>query len=335
MRVVSMTLALLALLASASLASPSAPAPAAEAGDRLGRGWAVVTRTAAVVRADKVTLGDIAEPFGEFPAPTWERIKGLELFAAPEKGRQLVVNPDQLRAAMVAALGETGADVVSVRGGLTLQRGGFVITGNDIRGQLVAFLTERVLRVAETGAEPAVRDLAVPESIFLPEDFSRLEIEEPKALRPGKVHLKLRALTADGRVLRAVTASAFLDLWAAVPCAARPINTGETVTPEMIAHERKNLAYLRGEPARIQVGARARRPLGQGQPVYADDLEALPVVVKGATVQLLYEGSTVRLAIDAQALADGRFGDVIPVRNLQSGAQVQATVVGESTVAVR
>ncbi len=334
MRLVFLLTAMLLAGVVLAAASPASAPVAADAGLQ-GRGWAVVTRTAAVVGEARVTLGDVADPYGAFPAPTWERIKGLELFPAPDKGRQVVVNPEQMRAALVQVLGETGVDVVSIRGSLTLQRGGFVIQGADLRRQLVAFLTERARAAMEQEGELAVRDLAVPEALFLPEDFSRLHIEEPKSLQPGKTHLRLKAVTADGRVLRSVTASAFLDFWVAVPCAARPINTGDTVTPEMIAHERKNLAYLRGEPARIRTGARAKRPIGQGQPVYADDLEALPVVVKGSTVQLFYEGSNVRLVIDAQALADGRYGDVIPVRNLQSGAQVQATVTGDATVVVR
>jgi len=335
-RILLRILPLLALLASVAV-SFAAPVPAAPAagGEVQGRSWAVVTRSAAVVRTDKVTLGDIADPYGDFPAPTWERIKDLQLFDAPDKGRQSVVNPDLIRAALVQVMGEAGANVVSIRGSLSIQRGGFVLTGDDLRRQLVAFLTPRTKGLGGGAAEPGIRDLAVPETIFLPEDFSRLEIEEPKNLQPGKIHVRMRAVTADGRVLRAITATAFLDLWAAVPCAARPINTGETVTPEMIAHERKNVAYLRGEPARIQAGARAKRPIGQGQPIYDDDLEALPVVVKGSTIQLLYEGSSVRLAVEAQALADGRYGDVIPVRNLQSGVQIQAKVVGESTAVVR
>lgn len=329
-------LAALALIAcAAELAAAPSPALQAGAGEAQGRAWAVVTRSAAVVKGEKATLGEVADVYGDFPAPTWERIRGLELFPSPDKGRQIVVNPEQLREALVQALGETGAQIVSVRGSLTVQRGGFVLTGEDLRKQLVAFLTPRTKGLGISGAEPNVRDMAVPEAVFLPDDFFRLEIEEPRNLQPGKLYLKLKAVTADGRVLRAITSTAFLDLWMAVPCAARPINTGDTVTPDMVAHERKNVAYLRGEPARVPAGARARRPIGQGQPIYDDDLEALPVVAKGSMIQLLYEGRSVRLAVEAQALADGRYGDVIPVRNLQSGVQVQATVVGESTVVVR
>lgn len=296
------------------------------------RSFAIVTKQAAVARGGETLVGEVAEPFGEMPRETWERLATIPLFRSPEDGRQVVVNPDVLRQLFVRALGEDGARAVSIRGSLTVQRGGFVVLGEDMRRLVAAYVADRAARL--TG-DVSVRDVSVPEAVFLPEDFNRMDIEAPGELSPGRTSLRLRALTADGRVLRTVPVTAFIDQWVAVPCAARPINTGDVLTPDMISHERKNLAYLKGMPVDMRPGLRAKRPIGRGLPVYAEDVEETPDVARGDIVQLVYEGRAVRLTAEAEALADGRFGETIPVRNVQSGMEIRARVVGRSTVAVR
>jgi flagella basal body P-ring formation protein FlgA len=300
--------------------------------EQQGRAFAIVTRQAAVARGSETLVGEVAEPFGEMPRETWERLAKVPLFRSPENGRQVVINPDVLRQLFARALGDDAARAVSIRGSLTVQRGGFVVLGEDMRRLISAYVADRAARLA---GEVSVRDVSVPEAVFLPEDFSRMDVESQAELSPGRTALRLRALTADGRVLRTVPVTAFVDQWLAVPCAARPINTGDVLTPDMISHERKNVAFLKGAPVEMRPGLRAKRTIGRGLPVYAEDVEETPDVARGDIVQLVYEGRAVRLTAEAEALADGRFGETIPVRNVQSGMEIRARVVGRSTVAVR
>ncbi|EPR41702.1 flagella basal body P-ring formation protein FlgA [Desulfovibrio sp. X2] len=297
-----------------------------------GRSWTIVVRPAATAHGPKVLVGDVADVYGDLPQQTWDKIKAMALCSSPDRGRQVVLNPDQVRALFAAALGDDMARGVSVRTSLAVQRGGFVVSGEELRKLVVAFLTERTKGMA---GEVKVRDIAVPDVLFLPDDFARMGVEQPRQIAPGKISLRLDALTADSRVLRSVAAGAFLDQWVAVPCAARPINTGDVITPDMVVSERKNAAYLKDEPVRVRPGIRAKRPIGQGLAITRDDVAEVPDVVKGATVQLLYRGTNVQLSINAQAMADGSLGEVIPVRNLQSGREVRAVVEGENTVVVR
>jgi flagella basal body P-ring formation protein FlgA len=75
--------------------------------------------------------------------------------------------------------------------------------------------------------------------------------------------------------------------------------------------------------------------VGLDAPLTQDNLEAVPLLAKGASVTLEYKGPTVCLAAPAEALADAAMGQVVAVRNLASGKTVQAVVTGENTVQAR
>lgn len=79
----------------------------------------------------------------------------------------------------------------------------------------------------------------------------------------------------------------------------------------------------------------AVRPMGAGEVIYLSNLEDVPLISRGDTVSLVYEGSFVRLTATAEALADGRAGETIPVRNMQSRREIAAQVVDGGTVVVR
>jgi len=63
-------------------------------------------------------------------------------------------------------------------------------------------------------------------------------------------------------------------------------------------------------------------------------VEPVPVVERGRTVTLVYEGPALRLAVPAQILEDGGVGSRVRVRNLQSQRVVVARVVDSATVRV-
>ena len=127
-----------------------------------------------------------------------------------------------------------------------------------------------------------------------------------------------------------------MDQWLSVPCAARPVNTHDRLGPEHVAFERKNAAFLSGDPwDGRSFGMRVKRPVGAGEVIYAKNLEDVPLVSRGDVVTLEFQGRFVHLSTDAKALSDGKLGERIPVRNLGSNREVIAEVVNASTVVVR
>ena len=268
---------------------------------------------------------------GQAPKGTWGSLSGIELFDAPGRGRVVAVSHDEAARLLKGRLGEAAARCV-LPDQLQVQTGGSVFDAEALARQVLAFLAQRAGQIE---GEAEFKDVQVPPALFLPGDLDRLELALGAEVRPGRVPVLLLVKGPDGRVRGRAAASAFMNLWRTVPCAAKVINRNEAVTPERVTFQRKNMAYVdnpwdgKGGPFRVL------RSVPPGQPLTQDNLEPLPLVVKGGQVLLVYQGRGVQLAVKARSLADGGLGSSVAVRNLQSNKVVLATVVDKDTVVVR
>ncbi|SIO39307.1 flagellar basal body P-ring formation chaperone FlgA [Halodesulfovibrio marinisediminis] len=294
--------------------------------------WHFTVLPAAVVTGDVVLLGDIAKPSGDIAFQSWQNFAKIKLWPAPRKyGRPMSITRPKLRNALQKYLGGMASKAI-LPGSIAIQRGGKVVQKNTL-SQMVTRTISNATQQLE--GEAVLRDMTIPNFIFLRDSKNRLDIEPLRTVQAGRIGIRFREIDPTGQVVRRITGGAFLDLWVTVPCAAIPLNRNELLTPDSITHERKNLAYLRGEPWDGRGGPyRVTRTLGAGTPIFEGDLEGVPVVVKGSRVELVYKGSAIRLSVTAKAMEDGRTGEVIPVRNLQSKRQVYATVLDDSTVII-
>ncbi|RME20796.1 MAG: flagella basal body P-ring formation protein FlgA [Deltaproteobacteria bacterium] len=82
------------------------------------------------------------------------------------------------------------------------------------------------------------------------------------------------------------------------------------------------------------VGMILRRPVKQGQPLRPQWLERPIVVRRGQNVLLQARASGAVVQVVAKALASGRVGDWIPVKNLASGKRVAGRVEQDGLVVV-
>lgn len=317
-------------LAVTLLALAVLPCRAAHAADP---GWSLRIREAACVEGERVRLGDIAEPVGTIRPEVWRELSQQTLWKGPQySGRQQALPRKQIERMLAYYVPEV-AEACVLPGRLVVQRGGRVYGDRALQRLVVDFLTPRA---ASLGGEPEIKDVRVPSFVFLESPFDKLEIALSNDLRPGRVTMLVRAVGEDGRITRRIAASAFVNLWKAVPCAAQPINRHDSVTPDKITFMRKNLAYLdevwdgrSGGPYRMT------RSVGTGRPLEMSFLESEPMVGRGDKVNLVYRGPRITLAVKAEALADGDQGQTVEVRNLQSSKTVLATVVDRNTVMVR
>lgn len=294
--------------------------------------WRMRVREAAVAAGATVTLGDIATPVGEVNAEAWRTLAATALWPAPEEpGRPLIVNKVKLQQVLRDKLGDM-ADLCLLPPSLALQRGGGVLVEDDLRAIVVRTLTPLL------GALPGqaeLKEFRLPPYAFLAHPQQRVVLE-PVQPGPGRLSLRFAVLELDGAVVRRFTGSVFVDLWVDVPCAARPLNKGDFLTPEAVTFMRKNLAHLRDIPWDGRGGPwQAQRAVGTGQVIYQTDLGTQPIIRKGAVVTLVYETATMRLSVQAEAMGDGAPGETIAVRNLQSRKQVYGTVRDGSTVMAR
>ncbi|WP_197498780.1 flagellar basal body P-ring formation chaperone FlgA [Halodesulfovibrio spirochaetisodalis] len=294
--------------------------------------WHFTVFPAAIVKGDTVLLGEIAQPSGDISEESWQNLAKKKLWPAPNRvGRPMAITRPKLRNALQRYLGKMASKAV-LPGSIALQRGGKVVQKNTLSQMVSRSITNATQQL---DGEAVLRDMTIPNFIFLRDAKNRLDIEPLRTVDAGRIAIRFMELDPNGKVVRRVNGGAFLDLWVTVPCAAAPLNRNDILTPEQITYQRKNLAYLRGDAWDGRGGPyRVTRTLGAGTPIFEQDLEIVPVVTKGSRVALIYKGKAIRLSVVALAMEDGRTGEVIPVRNLQSKRTVYATVLNDSTLVI-
>jgi flagella basal body P-ring formation protein FlgA len=315
-------LALLVLLLSAS----------ATAAEPTTRDWRIQVRNAACVAGPTVHLGDIAEASANIPPEIWKDLAAKPLWAAPEKaGHQTALSRERLLAMLRHYLGDEAGSLV-LPAQIVVQRGGRAVDGATLARMGVDFLTERG---AGLRGELEITDLRAPDFIFLPHPGDRLSMLMGEAMRPGRNNLLFEVVSGEGKTTRRFAASAFVNLWRPVACATRPINRLQLVTPDMITFKRKNMAYNQNAWDGTGGPWRVAKSVGTDQVITVESVEPVPVITKGGSINLIYEGNNIRLSVKAVALADAGIGQSIQVRNVQSNRKITGTVLDSETVLVR
>lgn len=295
--------------------------------------WRIKIKSAAVTSGPRVTLGEIAEFYGNLPPKTVRDLSAVELWNAAPKGRRaLTVSRDKLKKVLYHYLGELVSKCI-IPSQIRIQTGGRILSEVEIRSKVVNFLTPNL---AAFDGQTELDKFMLPDYIFFSDPTDRLLVELNGKLEPGRNNIRLNVVSIDGRVVRRISSSFFLNLWRAVPCPVRPINRLEEITPDLLTWKRKNIAYLGSEVWDGKGGPwRVKSPIGTGQPIKKSSIELSPVVARGDNVSLEYRGVNIRLSVPAEVLEDGGIGETVTVRNLQSKVKILARVINASTVRVR
>lgn len=299
--------------------------PWAVAGDRL------LLAAAVCVDSPVISLSQLARAEGEGAAQALARIGNEPLLAAPKfDGARANLSGPKLRELIIARFGADLPEIV-VPEQIQVQRGGQVVDGLAVRPLIDKVLTQAL---AQFEGEVEIRDYHMADYFFIPETTSvQIRVIPVGTPAPGRISLRLEAVDQAGKVVRAFTGTVFVDVWKAVPCAARVLNRGDILEPGLVTFARKNLAFMsrlpwdgRGLPLRMAAA------VGAEQVILASAVEPIPVIQKGASVTLVYEGRTLRLSVPAESLEDGSIGSVIRVRNMQSKKIIAARVLDAETV---
>ncbi|MEJ8673298.1 flagellar basal body P-ring formation chaperone FlgA [Chromobacterium amazonense] len=121
---------------------------------------------------------------------------------------------------------------------------------------------------------------------------------------------------------------------ARVAVAARDLRAGEMLQAEDIAWEERPIADpadLFGRAAPPQ-GLQVRSALSAGQPLRRRQLQAPQLVKRGAGLRIVARQDGIEVTVAGEALANGRQGEIIPVRNLSSGKTIRARVSADGEV---
>ena len=295
--------------------------------------WRIRFLEAAIVKGPTVLLGEVAVPVGDMPAQRWRELAGRELWPSPPQEKKPVnMTRPRLQEAVVQTMNDL-APYCLFPGSLAIQRSGAVYTREQIQNVVVNQITPAL---AGLPGEASFADFRLPAYIFTAHDGQALEAEPPKKISAGRMNIRLLVREMDGTVAQKISASVFVDCWVQAPSASAPLNRDEVLEPGMVTFTRTNLAHLRGGELWDGRGGpwRVMRAIGVDQVIYQSDLGHIPTIKKGNTVTMLYEGSSIRLTVPGEAMADGVPGESIPVRNMQSRKQIFGIVRDAGTVVV-
>ncbi len=286
------------------------------------------------VRGDAVTLGQIASfrPAGD---PRAASLKEVEVASAPAPGNSHRFNRRFLDYKVGSAVAGLGEEVtVKTPDSLLVHRTAQVVTS----ARMEEIFRDHVLQAAPWPEdEITLESIRVPEDVALPEGALRWDIRENgNTDYLGNVSATL-TFYVDSRQIRRVPLSARVSITREVVRAVRRIQRGNLIDKADVQRVRETSMRGRGntlvDPEEA-VGKRASRSIRSGSTLTEAMVEDPPVVERGSSVIILAESENLRITTRGEALEDGRHGEPIRVRNLQSGKELSSTVKAPGWVTV-
>jgi len=142
-------------------------------------------------------------------------------------------------------------------------------------------------------------------------------------------------VSVAGRFVRSVPVAFDVHAWQAAWVATHDARAGAPLAEAVLEHREVDLALQRAAPlAPPAEAARLRRPLLAGQMLAAAHVEPMPAVLRGAQVTLRAAVGAIGIEARAEALQDGRAGQLVWVRPAASTGPVHARVIAEGIVEV-
>ncbi len=328
-----------ALLLALGLVSPASPAPP---GDGAGEAGPVVVtlRSAVRVTASPVCIGQVASLSGG-TATLRRQIADLDLAERPHAGKPLQL----LRELIAYRIQVAGIDRgrFRVQGATVVQ----VASGDASPGEDDLFeaardaLLERLHKPADALTVSLAQAPTLPPLNLSVSDELRLDADPREPLSvPGRVRVDV-TLRVNGERLAVVPVLLDVKAQQGVAVALRRIEVGEELGGDNIRFEQQMIddpgACLTALD--VAAGRKARRaiPAGQVVPTAAVDITRVdnPILVKQRDlVKLIARVGSLRVTALAEAQQDGRAGDRVRVRNVDSRKDVLGRVVGRGLVEV-
>ncbi len=299
----------------------------------------VTLRASAAVTESPVCVGHVATLSGG-TAELRRRIAGLDLADRPARGKALSLLRDLVTYRIqVAGIGRIcfsvqGAPLVQVTTAAALTDDDFLEAARDaLRSRFPARPEDVLVSLAQLSG--------VPQLNLGPKDDLRLQAEAREPINvPGRCRVEV-TLLLNGERLAVVTVVVDVKLYQAVAVAARPVDGGQVLSEQNVRIERRAIdafgSYV--TPKDLQAGRKARWALAAGQVIPATAVKALnadsPVLVKQRDlVKLVATVGSLRVSALGEAEQDGRDGDRVRVRNVDSKKELVGRVIGRGLVEV-
>lgn len=298
-----------------------------------GQGRATVLIAAdCTVEGSMVDLQSVAEISG--PKEAVDRLKRVSLGYAPNIGATRTISRDQVWLGLMAAGFSQSSVQLDMQASMTARRAGQDVSGPTLREKIESMLLKEF---AESGLSVAVTKLDTPARILLPIGDLDFRIDTSgirNMFAPFSVPVTVRS---DGRVIRTFPAQVELEAFADILVTARDLPARSPISLEDVRVERRRLtrplSHYLVQTAKFN-GSELARDLRAGSEITTDSIVSVAVIKPGDLVHIEAQAGNAKIMVMGEARAAGRIGDRIAVKNSQTGASIQATVVDKGKVKV-
>ena len=290
-----------------------------------------------IAQQDRLTLGDVAEVLSKDPEIV-TRLRTVALGYAPNVGVVREIARERLLLAIAAAGFADGTIRLESPTVIHIRRAAQIVDPGLIR-EAVERVT--ISELNASGATARLTRLDLPPAVEVPAGSIEARASMSGVRDLFSPFIVFIELWQEGRVVQRFSTTAQVEAFAPIIVATRELIASTRLRQDCFKVEVKRLGrslnnYVT-DPERLR-GMSVRRTVGRGEALMTELLTAELVIRPGDQVRIIGESGSERgfqVIVNGEARAAGRIGDRIQVRNLQSGAMLQAVVADEGVVRIR
>lgn len=292
----------------------------------------VFLKEAVVVESNQYTLGEVARLEG-IDIYLIERLAQIKIGRSPLPGKTLVVTRSLILSKLRSHRINTRRLVFPGSESGKVQRAALKIPGEDIDRVVLSHI-----RDSFTDKDIKPRLLTKSRDVFLPRGELSYEIKEKgNYKKEGGYRTYEVSFQIDGKQKKVIPVRAYLKIYKEVYVAKDTIKQNQVIQETDLVKIRRNVdrlpsAYI--ENKNSVVGKIAKRAINPKEVLKRVTVTTPPLVASGDRLMIIFDTPTLRLTAPGIALAKGRFGERIPVRNLDSKVVVYAKVQSKDFVQV-
>jgi flagella basal body P-ring formation protein FlgA len=158
--------------------------------------------------------------------------------------------------------------------------------------------------------------------------------QKPNDTRPGKKQVTA-AILQEGKEQGQLKMSGELRLFGTVVNTTKRLSRNDIITNEDIAAKRQDISMLDAgliQDPKQAVGQKLKTSLPAGAILYAQNLDAPPLVNRGEMVTIMAKSQAIQITAPGEARNSGALGETIRVKNLTSRREIQARVLSAGVV---
>lgn len=277
-----------------------------------------------------IHLGDLASSIPEDPEAEQWLSRTVGHSPAPGKSKTI-----QSKALIQSLQHVEGAEKINWSGAnsITVTRQGIELKKEQLKQIIAEFLQQNLTNLPD--AEFRFTSVRAQESIVLPTGKLSYTVTPSK---PGILGSSSFSITfqIDGKTVKHCTVRGKLEAMADVATAAVNLRKGEIIAANHLVMQRQDISKLETPCPAIDlaIGLEVKRYIRAGKAIDSRNVQPAPIIRKGEPVKIIASKGALRLSTNGVAIMNGRPGEFIRVKNINSDKLVYCKVDAPGVVSV-